>query len=45
MKLDGVFKTLDNDNLKILKKDFPDKKEYLNRKLAYSYEYFLEGWR
>ena len=33
--LDSLLKTLDNDDFKILKKEFPDKWEYLNKKLAY----------
>ena len=35
-----LFKNLDEDDFKILKKEFPDKWQYLNKKLAYPYEYF-----
>ena len=38
--LDKLVKNLDEDDFKILKKDFPDKWQYLNKKLAYPYEYF-----
>ena len=38
--MDSLVKNLDEDNFKILKKEFPDKWQYLNKKLAYSYEYF-----
>ena len=38
--LDSLVKTLDEDDFKILKKEFPDKWQYLNKKLAYPYEYF-----
>ena len=38
--LDSVVENLDEDDFKILKKDFPDKWQYLNKKLAYPYEYF-----
>ena len=38
--LDKLFKKLDEADFKILKKDFPDKWQYLNKKLAYPYEYF-----
>ena len=31
---------LDVDNFIILKGEFPDKWQYLNKKLAYSYQYF-----
>ena len=31
---------MDEDDFKILKKEFPDKWRYLNKKLAYPYEYF-----
>ena len=31
---------MDEDEFKILKKEFPDKWQYLNKKLAYPYEYF-----
>ena len=38
--LDSLVKTLVNDGFKILKEEFPDKWEYLNKKLAYPYEFF-----
>ena len=38
--LDSLVKNLDEDDFKILKKEFPDKCQYLNKKLAYPYEYF-----
>ena len=38
--LDKLVKNLDEDDFKILKKEFPDKWKYLNKKLAYPYEYF-----
>ena len=38
--LDKLVKNLDQDDFKILKKEFPDKWQYLNKKLAYPYEYF-----
>ena len=38
--LDKLVKNLDEVDLKILKKRFPDKWQYLNKKLAYPYEYF-----
>ena len=38
--LDSLVKILDEDDFKILKKEFPDKWQYLNKKLAYPYEYF-----
>ena len=38
--LDNLVKNLDEDDFKILKKEFPDKWQYLNKKLAYPYEYF-----
>ena len=38
--LDSLVKNLDEDEFKILKKEFPDKWIYLNKKLAYPYEYF-----
>ena len=37
---DKLVKNLDDDDFKILKKEFPDKWQYLNKKLAYPYEYF-----
>ena len=33
-------KNLDEDDFKILKKEFPDKWQYLNKKLAYPYQHF-----
>ena len=38
--LDSLVKNLDEDDFKILKIEFPDKWQYLNKKLAYPYEYF-----
>ena len=38
--LDSLVKNLDEDDFKILKKEFPDKWRYLNKKLAYPYECF-----
>ena len=38
--LDKLVKNLDEDDFKILKKDFPDKWQYLNKKLAYPYQFF-----
>ena len=38
--LDILVKNLDEDDFKTLKKEFPDKWQYLNRKIAYPYEYF-----
>ena len=38
--LDKLVKNLDKDDFIILKKEFPDKWQYLNKKLAYPYEYF-----
>ena len=38
--LDKLVKNLDEDDFKILKKEFPDKWQYLNKKLAYTYQYF-----
>ena len=38
--LDKSVKNLDEDDFKILKKEFPDKWQYLNKKLAYPYQYF-----
>ena len=35
-----LVKNLDEDDSKILKKQFPDKYHYLNKKLANPYEYF-----
>ena len=38
--LDKLVKNLDEDEFKSLKKEFPDKWQYLNKKLAYPYQYF-----
>ena len=38
--LDKLVKHLDEGDFKILKKEFPDKWQYLNKKLAYPYENF-----
>ena len=38
--LDILVKNSDDDAFKILKKEFPDKWQYLNKKLAYPYESF-----
>ena len=38
--LDSLVKNLDEDDFKILKEEVPDKWQYLNKKLAYPYEYF-----
>ena len=38
--LDELVNNLDEDDFKILKKEFPDKWMYLNKKLAYTYEHF-----
>ena len=38
--LDKLVKNLDEDDFKILKKEFPDKWQFLNKKLAYPYQYF-----
>ena len=38
--LDKLVKNLDEDDFKILKKEFLDKWQYLNKKLAYPYHYF-----
>ena len=38
--LDSLVKHLDEGDFKILKREFPDKGPYLNKKLAYPYEYF-----
>ena len=35
-----LVKTLDNEDFEILKKEFPDKWNYLQKKLAYPYEFF-----
>ena len=38
--MDKLLKNLDDDDFKILKKEFPDKWQYLNKKPANPYEYF-----
>ena len=38
--MDKLVKNLNEDDFKILKKEFPDKWQYLNKKLAYPYQYF-----
>ena len=38
--LDKLVKNLDEDDFKFLKKEFPDKWQYLNKKLAYPYHFF-----
>ena len=38
--LDKLVKNLDEDDFKILKNEFPEKWQYLNKKLAYPYQYF-----
>ena len=38
--LDKLVKNLDNEDFVILKKEFPDIWQYLNKQLAYPYEYF-----
>ena len=38
--LDKLAKNLDEDDSKILKKEFPDKWQYLNKKVANPYQYF-----
>ena len=38
--LDKLVKNLDENDFKILKKEFPDKWQNLNKKLAYPYQYF-----
>ena len=38
--MDELFKNLDGGDFKILKKEFLDKWQYLNKKLAYPYQYF-----
>ena len=40
MSLDRLVKNLNEDDFKILKTEFPDKWYFLNKKLAYPYEYF-----
>ena len=45
--LDKLVKNLVEDDFKILKKEFPDKWQYLNKKLACPYEYFnnIDGYK
>ena len=38
--LDKLVKKMDVDDFIILKKDFPDKWQYINKKLDYLYQYF-----
>ena len=38
--LDKLVQNLDENDFKMLKKEFPDKWQYLNKKLAYPYQYF-----
>ena len=38
--LDKLVKKLDEDDFKNLRKEFPDKWQYSNKKIAYPYEYF-----
>ena len=38
--MDKLVKNLDEDDFKSLKKEFPDKWQYLNKKQAYPYQYF-----
>ena len=38
--LDKLVKKLNQDDFVVLKKDFPDKWQYLNKKIAFPYEYF-----
>ena len=38
--LDKLVRNLEENDFKILKKEFPDKWQYLNKKLAYPYGYF-----
>ena len=38
--MDKLVKNLDEEDFKILKKEFTDKWQYLNKKLAYPYQYF-----
>ena len=40
MSLDGLVENLKEDDFKIFEKEFPDKWQYLNKKLAHPYEYF-----
>ena len=38
--LDNFVKSLEEEDFKILKKEFPDKWQYLNKKIAYPYQKF-----
>ena len=38
--LDNLVKKLKEDDFKVLKKEFPDEWQYLNKKLAFPYENF-----
>ena len=40
MSLVGLVKSLNEDDFKILKRVFPNRWQYLNKKLAYTYEDF-----
>ena len=40
MSLDGLVNKLNEDDFKILKKEFLDKWQYLNKKIAYPHEFF-----
>ena len=40
MSLDGLVKNLKEEDFKILKKEFPDKWQYWNKKIAWPYNYF-----
>ena len=40
MSLDGLVNNLNEEDFKILKKEFPDKWQYLEKKLAYPYQNF-----
>ena len=40
MSSDGLVKNLNENDFNILKKHFPDKWQYLSKKLSYTYEYF-----
>ena len=38
--LDKLVEHLNEDDFKILKKEFPDEWQFINKKLAYPYQYF-----
>ena len=38
--MDKLVQNLDDDDFKVSKKEFPDKWQYLNKKIAYPYDYF-----